>query len=118
MPSLTAFFTHKEAQESKLEQVHMDIAASLQVVTEEIMVALARTTARLSGSRNLVLSGGVALNCVGNGKIYQQLIKEEKLLESYLDDQASGNAGSAVGCGLAFYHIECQQPCRKGFGLG
>ena len=105
-----SLFHAQRSPESKLEQVHMDIAASLQVVTEEIMIALARTTARLSGSRNLVLSGGVALNCVGNGKIYQKLIKEEKLLDHIWVQPASGDAGSAVGCGLAYYHIECKQP--------
>ena len=113
-----SLFHAQRSPESKLEQVHMDIAASLQVVTEEIMIALARTTARLSGSRNLVLSGGVALNCVGNGKIYQQLIKEEKLLDHIWIQPASGDAGSAVGCGLAFYHIECQQPRLRDSALG
>ncbi|WP_236027503.1 carbamoyltransferase family protein [Helicobacter cinaedi] len=105
-----SLFHAQRSPESKLEQIHMDIAASLQVVTEEIMIALARTTARLSGSRNLVLSGGVALNCVGNGKIYQKLIKEEKILDHIWIQPASGDAGSAVGCALAFYHIECKQP--------
>ncbi|MDL0079059.1 carbamoyl transferase [Helicobacter sp. CPD2-1] len=113
-----SLFHAQRSPESKLEQVHMDIAASLQVVTEEIMIALARTTARLSGSRNLVLSGGVALNCVGNGKIYQKLIKEEKLLDHIWIQPASGDAGSAVGCGLAFYHIECQQPRLRDSALG
>ncbi|WP_210670602.1 carbamoyltransferase family protein [Helicobacter canis] len=113
-----SLFHAQRSPESKLEQIHMDIAASLQVVTEEIMIALARTTARLSGSRNLVLSGGVALNCVGNGKIYQQLIKEEKLLDHIWIQPASGDAGSAVGCGLAFYHIECKQPRNVNSVLG
>lgn len=105
-----SLFHAQRSPESKLEQIHMDIAASLQVVTEEIMIALARTTARLSGSRNLVLSGGVALNCVGNGKIYQQLIKEEKILDHIWIQPASGDAGSAVGCGLGYYYMECRQP--------
>ncbi|MDL0081086.1 carbamoyl transferase [Helicobacter sp. XJK30-2] len=113
-----SLFHAQRSPESKLEQIHMDIAASLQVVTEEIMIALARTTARLSGSRNLVLSGGVALNCVGNGKIYQQLIKEEKILDHIWIQPASGDAGSAVGCGLAFYHIECKQPRNVNSVLG
>ena len=113
-----SLFHAQRSPESKLEQVHMDIAASLQVVTEEIMIALARTTARLSGSRNLVLSGGVALNCVGNGKIYQQLIKEEKILDHIWIQPASGDAGSAVGCGLAFYHIECKQPRYRDSAFG
>ncbi|WP_407380872.1 carbamoyltransferase [Helicobacter sp.] len=105
-----SLFHAQRSPESRLEQVHMDIAASLQVVTEEIMIALARTTARLSGSRNLVLSGGVALNCVGNGKIYQKLIKEEKILDHIWVQPASGDAGSAVGCALGYYYMECRQP--------
>ena len=113
-----SLFHAQRSPESKLEQIHMDIAASLQVVTEEIMIALARTTARLSGSRNLVLSGGVALNCVGNGKIYQKLIKEEKILDHIWIQPASGDAGSAVGCALAFYHIECKQPRNVDSVLG
>ena len=113
-----SLFHAQRSPESKLEQIHMDIAASLQVVTEEIMIALARTTARLSSSRNLVLSGGVALNCVGNGKIYQKLIKEEKILDHIWVQPASGDAGSAVGCGLAFYHIECKQPRNVDSVLG
>lgn len=113
-----SLFHAQRSPESKLEQIHMDIAASLQVVTEEIMIALARTTARLSGSRNLVLSGGVALNCVGNGKIYQKLIKEEKILDHIWIQSASGDAGSAVGCALAFYHIECKQPRNVDSVLG
>lgn len=113
-----SLFHAQRSPESKLEQIHMDIAASLQVVTEEIMIALACTTARLSGSRNLVLSGGVALNCVGNGKIYQKLIKEEKILDHIWIQPASGDAGSAVGCALAFYHIECKQPRYRDSALG
>lgn len=113
-----SLFHAQRSPESKLEQIHMDIAASLQVVTEEIMIALAHTTARLSGSRNLVLSGGVALNCVGNGKIYQKLIKEEKILDHIWIQSASGDAGSAVGCALAFYHIECKQPRNVDSVLG
>lgn len=113
-----SLFHAQRSPESKLEQIHMDIAASLQVVTEEIMIALARTTARLSGSRKLVLSGGVALNCVGNGKIYQKLIKEEKILDHIWIQPASGDAGSAVGCALAFYHIECKQPRLRDSALG
>ncbi|WP_243555105.1 carbamoyltransferase family protein [Helicobacter cinaedi] len=113
-----SLFHAQRSPESKLEQIHMDIAASLQVVTEEIMIALAHTTARLSGSRNLVLSGGVALNCVGNGKIYQKLIKEEKILDHIWIQPASGDAGSAVGCALAFYHIECKQPRNVDSVLG
>lgn len=105
-----SLFNAQRSPESKLEQIHMDIAASLQIITEEIMIALVRTTIKLSGSRNLVLSGGVALNCVGNGKIYQKLIKEEKILDHIWIQPASGDAGSALGCALGYYYMECNKP--------
>ena len=96
----------KRKGESELKQIHFDIAASIQAVTNEIMLRLARTTARLTNSRNLVLSGGVALNCVGNGYIYQKLVREEKILDSLWIQPASGDAGSALGCALALHYME------------
>lgn len=96
----------KRESESMLKQIHFDIAASIQAVTNEIMLRLARTTARLTNSRNLVLSGGVALNCVGNGYIYQKLVREEKILDSLWIQPASGDAGSALGCALALHYME------------
>ena len=96
----------KREGESELKQIHFDIAASIQAVTNEIMLRLARTTARLTNSRNLVLSGGVALNCVGNGEIYQKLVREEKILDSLWIQPASGDAGSALGCALALHYME------------
>lgn len=96
----------KREPESKLTQIHFDIAASIQAVTNEIMLRLARTTAKITNSRNLVLSGGVALNCVGNGYIYQKLVREEKILDSLWIQPASGDAGSAIGCALALYYME------------
>lgn len=100
----------KREPESKLTQIHFDIAASIQVVTNEIMLRLARTTAKLANSRRLVLSGGVALNCVGNGIIYEKLVREEKLLDSLWIQPASGDAGSALGCALALYYMEFGKP--------
>lgn len=96
----------KRESESALKQIHFDIAASIQAVTNEIMLRLARSTARLTNSRNLALSGGVALNCVGNGYIYQKLVREEKILDSLWIQPASGDAGSALGCALALYYME------------
>lgn len=96
----------KREGESELKQIHFDIAASIQAVTNEIMLRLARTTARLTNSRNLVLSGGVALNCVGNGYIYQKLVREEKILDSLWIQPASGDAGSALGCAFALHYME------------
>ena len=60
--------------ESELAQREMDLARSIQDVTEEIMLKLAHTARKLTGSKNLCLAGGVALNCVGNGKILDTLL--------------------------------------------
>lgn len=100
----------KREPESKLTQIHFDIAASIQAVINEIMLRLAHTTAKLANSRRLVLSGGVALNCVGNGIIYEKLVREEKLLDSLWIQPASGDAGSALGCALALYYMEFGKP--------
>lgn len=101
-------FSHqKRTAESTLTQAHFDLAASIQVVTEEVMLKLARHTLRHTNSKNLVLSGGVALNCVGNGKMYKQL-KAEGLLENLWIQPASGDAGNALGCAMAFYYLECR----------
>ena len=68
-----AIFDHPTRKsESQLTQKEMDIAASLQEVTEEIMVKMARHIRQITGMKNLCLSGGVALNCVGNGKILKE----------------------------------------------
>ncbi|MGX3044911.1 carbamoyltransferase family protein [Helicobacter sp. T3_23-1056] len=100
----------KRESEGKLEQIHFDIAASIQAVTNEIMLRLARTTAKITNSRNLCLSGGVALNCVGNGIIYDKLVREEKLLDSLWIQPASGDAGSALGCAYALHYMEFKNP--------
>ena len=100
----------KREPESKLTQIHFDIAASVQAVTNEIMLRLARTTAKLANSRRLVLSGGVALNCVGNGLIYEHLVRKERILDELWIQPASGDAGSALGCALALYYMEFKKP--------
>ncbi|HSP35791.1 MAG TPA: carbamoyltransferase [Thermoanaerobaculia bacterium] len=85
--------------ETLLTQRDLDLAASVQEVTEEVMLKIARNTARETGMGNLCLAGGVALNCVGNGKI---------LRDGSFDDiwiqPAAGDAGGAVGAGLAVWH--------------
>jgi carbamoyltransferase len=86
--------------ESLLTQRDMDLAASIQVVTEEVMVKLARSIARESGQKNLCLAGGVALNCVANGKILRDHPFDRMWLQP-----AAGDAGGAVGAGLAAYHL-------------
>jgi carbamoyltransferase len=83
-----------------LTPFHMDIAASIQAVTEEAMLRLARATARDSGMSNLCLAGGVALNCVANGKILR-----DGAFKGIWVQPASGDAGGAVGAALAAWHL-------------
>ncbi|MBC8287099.1 MAG: carbamoyltransferase [Nitrospinae bacterium] len=85
--------------ETQLTQREMDIAASLQAVTEEIMLKMARHIRELTGMRNLCLAGGVALNCVGNGKILK-----EKIFENIWIQPAAGDAGGALGVALSIWH--------------
>lgn len=85
--------------ESDLTQREMDIAASIQLVTEEIVIKLARNIAKTTGQRNLCLAGGVALNCVVNGK----LIKE-KIFDGIWIQPAAGDAGGAIGAALGVYY--------------
>jgi carbamoyltransferase len=86
--------------EERLTQLHMDLAASIQAVTEEVVLRLARSLAAETGEKNLCLAGGVALNCVANGKILR-----EKLFENIWVQPAAGDAGGAVGAALAGYHL-------------
>src|SRR5688572_13366662 len=91
--------------ESRMTQREMDIAASIQLVTEEVVLRLARTLHRETGERYLCLAGGVALNCVANGRI---------LREGPFDDiwvqPAAGDAGGAIGAAATAWHEYEQQP--------
>lgn len=87
--------------ESKLTQREMDLARSIQVVTEEIMLRLARYVRQKTGQRKLCLAGGVALNCVANGKVLKERIFDEIWIQP-----AAGDAGSALGAALfAWYQL-------------
>ena len=88
-----------------LTQFHMDIAASIQAVTEEVVLRLAHSIRKESGMRNLCLAGGVALNCVANGKVQRAGIFEKIWLQP-----AAGDAGGAVGAALAGYHLFAGRP--------
>lgn len=96
--------------ESNLSQFEMDVARSLQEVTEEIMIKLARTAKKITGSKNLVMAGGVALNCVGNGKILK-----EKIFENIWIQPAAGDAGGALGAAQTVYYQYLNNPrnCHK-----
>ena len=86
-------------KESKILQFHMDLAASIQKVTEDIVLSLAQTIKNETGQKNLCLAGGVALNCVANGKLLEKNIFDEIWIQP-----ASGDAGTAIGAALlAFY---------------
>lgn len=93
------------ASESTLTQKEMDLAASIQVVTEEIVIKLAKGIAKSTGQRNLCLAGGVALNCVANGKLLR-----EKVFENIWIQPAAGDAGGAIGAALGAYHLMLGQP--------
>ena len=92
-------------EESQLTQKHMDIAASIQKVTEEVVLRLARSLIKETGEKNLCLAGGVALNCVANGKVLR-----EGGLDHLWIQPASGDAGGALGAALAGYHLHLEQP--------
>ncbi|WP_415399138.1 carbamoyltransferase [Synechococcus sp. W4D4] len=85
--------------ETELSQFHMDLAASIQVVTEEVVLKLAQTLRQETGATALCLSGGVALNCVANGKLLQEGIFDQIWIQP-----ASGDAGSALGAALVAWH--------------
>ena len=89
----------------KLTQFHMDIAASIQLVTEEIMLKLASSIQKQYKIENLCLAGGVALNCVANGKLL-----EKKIFKNIWIQPAAGDAGGSLGAALALWHDELQQP--------
>ena len=91
--------------ESMLAQRDMDLAASIQMVVEEIIIKLARGIAKISGQKNLCLAGGVALNCVANGKLLR-----ENIFDNIWIQPASGDAGGALGAVLGAYHIMLNQP--------
>ena len=91
----------RDPKKEKLTQFHMDIAASIQKVTEEIMLKLVKAIRTEYNIKNLCLAGGVALNCVANGKILQ-----EKIFENIWIQPAAGDAGGSLGAALALWHIE------------
>jgi carbamoyltransferase len=90
----------RRAPEDRLTQREMDLAASIQVVTEEVVLKLAQGIARETGQRNLCLAGGVALNCVANGKLLR-----EKYYDRLWLQPAAGDAGGALGAALVAHHL-------------
>ena len=94
----------RKPEKEKITQFHMDIAASIQVVTEKIMIMLAKSLRQEFGIKNLCLAGGVALNCVANGKLL-----EEKIFDNIWVQPAAGDAGGSLGAALAYWHLDLNQ---------
>ena len=94
----------RNSKNEKITQFHMDIAASIQLVTENIMLSLVKSLKKEYNIKNLCLAGGVALNCVANGKILK-----EKIFENIWIQPASGDAGGSIGAALAYWHIEAEK---------
>jgi carbamoyltransferase len=95
--------------DDEMTQRVMDLASSIQAVTEEVVLKLCRSIARESGSRNLCLAGGVALNCVANGKVLR-----ERLFDRVWIQPAAGDAGGALGTALAVWHLHLNKPRVQG----
>jgi len=91
----------RNPKNEKITQFHMDIASSIQKVTEEIMINLVKSIRKEYGIKNLCLAGGVALNCVANGKILK-----EKIFDNIWIQPAAGDAGGSLGAALALWHID------------
>ncbi|MGZ3861823.1 MAG: carbamoyltransferase family protein [Bacteroidia bacterium] len=90
----------KRLPEEELQQQHCDLALAIQLVTEEIVIKMAAEAKRITAAENLCLAGGVALNCVANGKL-----QRENLFKEIFIQPAAGDAGGALGAALAAHHI-------------
>src|SRR3989339_293719 len=97
--------------ETNLTQKEMDLAGSVQEVTEEIMLRMARHVKKITGEKYLCLAGGVALNCVGNGKLLRENIFDDIWIQP-----AAGDAGGALGAAFAVYHHYFDQPLQQKSG--
>ena len=95
----------RDSKNEKLTQFHMDIAASIQKVTEDVMIKLIKSLKKEFNISNLCLAGGVALNCVANGKILK-----EKIFDNIWVQPAAGDAGGSLGAALALWHIDQNNP--------
>ena len=95
----------RDPKKDLLTQFHMDIASSIQSVTEEIVLRITKNILLKYKIKNLCLAGGVALNCVANGKILK-----EKIFENIWVQPAAGDAGGALGAALALWHIDQNNP--------
>ena len=101
------FEGHPRQQDELLTDYHMDLAASIQAVTDEIVLRLTRSLRKETGIKNLCLAGGVALNCVANGKV----LRDGSFDQIYIQP-AAGDAGGALGAALVGYHMQLAQERR------
>ena len=110
--SLFGFNTRKEGEE--ITQKHCNMALAIQKVTEQIVIKMVKETKKITNSKSLCLSGGVALNCVANGKI-----EELGLFDNIYIQPASGDAGGSLGSALAVNHMyyDCERVYFKGYDL-
>ena len=95
----------RDPKKDLLNDFHMDIASSIQAVTEEIVIRLTKNIANEYKIKNLCLAGGVALNCVANGRILR-----EKIFNNIWIQPAAGDAGGSLGAALAYWHHELKKP--------
>lgn len=114
------FGMKRRIPEDKITRKYMDLAASIQAVTEEVVLKMAKHARELTGCRNLVMAGGIALNCVANGKLLK-----EKIFDHFWIQPAAGDAGGALGAALyATYQLTdterkvCKYDSQKGTYLG
>lgn len=101
----TLFGFPRREEEEELQQHHCNLGYAIQLVTEEIVLKMAKEALRLTGCENLCMAGGVALNCVANGKI-----EHTKIFKNIFIQPASGDAGGALGAAQAANYIFFQQP--------
>ena len=95
----------RKPETGKITQFHMDIASSIQAVTEEVILTIIKVLAKEYDVNNLCMAGGVALNCVANGKILK-----EKAFNDIWIQPAAGDAGGSLGSALAVWHMELKKP--------
>ena len=95
----------RDPNKDLLTQFHMDLAASIQAVIEEIVLRITKNISSKYKIENLCLAGGVALNCVANGKV-----QNEKIFKNIWIQPASGDAGGSLGAALAYWHHELGKP--------
>ena len=96
---------HLGSPDARIDRRHMDLAASIQAVTEDIVLRLGKAVHRETGMKNLVMAGGVALNCVANGK----LLREGPFSNIWIQP-AAGDAGGALGAALFVWHQLLDRP--------